>query len=141
METGIPARLEHKKGAMTAAEGRKFGLTVGLAFVAIGAVLMWRQHPIKSYVAFSLGGGLVLGGLVVPTLLRPVESAWMGLAHLLSKITTPIFMGIVYFIVMMPIGWIRNRGNKSPIYRSRGKSQWNAHDPAVADGNQMERQF
>lgn len=140
MATGIPARLEHKSGPMTAAEGRKFGLTVGLAFLAIGAVLMWRQHPNKSYVALGLGGALVLGGLVVPTLLRPVEKAWMGLAHLLSKVTTPIFMGIVYFIVMMPIGWIRAR-NGSPIYRKPGRSQWNQHDPAVADGAQMERQF
>jgi len=140
METGIPARLELKKAPMTAAEGRKFGFTVGLAFLVIGGVLLWRQHPIKSYVAFGLGGGLTLGGLVVPTLLGPVEKAWMGLAHLISKVTTPLFMGIVYFIVMMPIGSIRkNVGNGSPIFRKPGKSQWNAHEPA--DGAQMERQF
>ncbi len=114
METGIPARLELKKAPMTAAEGRKFGFTVGL--------------------------GLTLGGLVVPTLLGPVEKAWMGLAHLISKVTTPLFMGIVYFVVMMPIGSIRkNVGNGSPIFRKPGKSQWNAHEPA--DGAQMERQF
>lgn len=140
METGIPARLEEKKGAMSAAQGRKFGLTVGLAFVAIGALLIWRHHPMKANVAFGLGGVLILGGLVVPTMLGPVERAWMGLAHLLSKVTTPIFMGIVYFVVMMPIGFIRRRGG-SPILRERGHSQWNKHEPAVADGSQMERQF
>ncbi|MEO7360629.1 MAG: SxtJ family membrane protein [Gemmatimonadaceae bacterium] len=140
MGTGIPAGL--KKAPMTAAEGRKFGLTVGLAFIAIGAVLMWRQHPTKSMVAFSLGGVLVLSGLVIPTLLRPVESAWMGLALLISKVTTPIFMGIVYFVVITPIGFIRKRaGNGSPIHRKRGVSSWNAHSPAVSEGEQMERQF
>jgi hypothetical protein len=126
---------------MTTAEGRKFGLTVGLAFLAIGGVLLWRDHPMKAYGTFALGGVLVLGGLVVPTLLGPVERAWMGLAHLLSKVTTPIFMGIVYFVVMMPIGWIRKRGKGSPIYRKPGRSQWNEHPPAAADGAQMERQF
>ncbi|MBC8086254.1 MAG: hypothetical protein H7Z40_03250 [Phycisphaerae bacterium] len=127
---------------MTAAEGRKFGLTVGLAFLAIGGVLLWREHPMKANVAFGLGGVLVLGGLVVPTLLGPVERAWMGLAHLISKVTTPIFMGIVYFVVMMPIGAIRKRaGNGSPIVRKPGQTQWNEHEPVVADGARMERQF
>lgn len=140
METGIPARLESKTGPMTAAEGRKFGLTVGLAFLAIGGVLVWRHHPLKANVALALGGVLVLGGLVAPTMLRPVERAWMGLAHLMSKVTTPIFMAIVYFIVMMPIGLIRRRGG-SPVLRQRGQSQWNKHEPAVAEGARMERQF
>ena len=125
---------------MTAAEGRKFGLTVGIAFLVIGGVLLWRAHPMKANVAFGLGGALVLAGLLIPTLLGPVERAWMGLALLISKVTTPIFMGIVYFVVMTPIGWIRSRGG-SPIVRTPGKSQWNAHDPAVADGARMERQF
>ena len=125
---------------MTAADGRKFGFTVGIAFLVIGAVLLWRQHPIKAYVALGLGGGLALGGLVVPTLLGPVERAWMGLAHLISKVTTPIFMGIVYFVVMMPIGFIRkNVGNGSPIYRKPGQSQWNTHEPTPP--SRMERQF
>lgn len=140
MGTGIPARL--KPAPMTSAEGRKFGLTVGLAFIAIGGVLVWRQHPTKAIVAFALGGVLVLSGLIIPTLLGPVERAWMGLAHLISKVTTPIFMGIVYFIVITPIGFIRKRaGNGSPIDRKRGQSSWNAHSPAVSEGSQMERQF
>lgn len=140
MGTGIPARL--KPAPMTAAQGRKFGLTVGLAFIAIGAALVWRQHPTKAIVAFSLGGVLVVSGLLIPTLLGPVERAWMGLAHLISKVTTPIFMGIVYFGVITPIGLIRRRSGKgSPINRKRGQSAWNAHNPAVSEGSQMERQF
>ena len=33
----------------------------------------------------------------------------MGLAHAISKVTTPIFMGVVYFVVITPIGFIRRR--------------------------------
>ena len=97
MAAGVPARL-------TAAEGRKFGLTVGIAFGVLGGILLWRGKETLSTVLLALGGVLVLAGLVVPTLLGPVERAWMGLAHLISKVTTPIFMGIVYFVVMTPIG-------------------------------------
>ena len=51
----------------------------------------------------ALGGALALAGLVVPRDLGPVERAWMGLAHPISKVTTPIFMGVMYFLVLTPI--------------------------------------
>jgi hypothetical protein len=127
---------------MTAAEGRKFGLTVGLAFVAIGLLLYWRGKHTKAMVVLAVGGLFVLAGLLIPTQLGPVERAWMGLAHILSKVTTPIFMGIVYFLVMMPTGFIR-RAFGSPVApeRERAPSRWQAHTPAEPVGEQMERQF
>ena len=134
METGVPARL-------TAAEGRKFGLTVGLAFLAIAAVLYWRDKPTGAVVTAALGGALVLAALVVPTMLGPVERAWMGLALLISKVTTPIFMGIVYFLLITPTGWLRGRKGRSPIKRGRGASSWQPRTRDAAPDKQMERQF
>ena len=135
MAAGVPARL-------TAAQGRKFGLTVGGAFLVLSAIAWWRGHPITVTVLGSLGAVLAVAGLVVPTMLGPVEKAWMGLAHAISKVTTPIFMGVVYFIVMMPIGFIR-RVMGSPIVpeKERAPSRWMPHTPAEALGEHMERQF
>jgi hypothetical protein len=135
MEAGIPARL-------TPSQGRKFGLTVGLAFTALGLlVLLWLEHRIKGMVLLGLGGTLILAGLAVPTLLGPIERAWMGLAHLISKVTTPIFMGIVYFLVMTPTGLFRRRGGRSPIARTRGRSSWIVRTPPVTTRERLERQF
>jgi hypothetical protein len=39
----------------------------------------------------------------------------MKLAHALSKVTTPIFMGIVYFVVLTPIGFIRRSFGGNPL--------------------------
>ena len=134
MEDRVPARL-------TAAAGRKFGLTVGAAFLVLGGIAWWRGKQTTSTVLLSLGGALVVAGLVVPTLLGPVERGWMGLAHLISRVTTPIFMGIVYFVAITPIGFIRRLAG-SPIWpRERTASRWEPHTPAVADPERMERQF
>jgi len=135
MAAGVPARL-------TAAEGRKFGLTVGLAFVVLGSIAYWRGKHRTSTVFLALGGLLIVAALVVPTALGPVERGWMALAHAISKVTTPIFMGVVFFLVMTPIGFIR-RMFGSPIIRSgeRTASRWEAHTPADALGERMERQF
>ena len=127
---------------MTAAEGRKFGLTVGLAFAALGGVVLWRDKPTVATVLFALGGLLVLGGLVVPTSLGPVERAWMGLAHKISKVTTPIFMGVVYFLVMTPAGLLRRRmGSPFTAARAKGASRWEPHPVASPTAARMERQF
>lgn len=135
MAERVPARL-------TAAEGRKFGFTVGFAFLALGAFAMWRGKQRTSMVLLSLGGVLVVAALVVPTLLGPVEKAWMGLAHLISKVTTPIFMSIVYFVVMTPIGFLRRMSaGKMGAPKSSSVSNWDAHTPAVVRRESMERQF
>lgn len=134
METGIPARL-------TPAEGRKFGLTVGIAFLVLGGLIyFWRHKETAGAVAGGLGALLVLAGLAVPTLLGPLQRAWMGLAHLISRVTTPIFMGVVFFLVITPIGLLRRlSGKRSLVHRERDGSFWMA--PVSGGRSDMNRQF
>lgn len=132
MADRIPARL-------TTAEGRKFGLTVGIAFLVFAAIALWRQRQTAEFVLGSLGAALVAGGLVVPTRLGPVQRAWMRLAHALSKVTTPIFMGVVYFVVLSPIGIVMRAMGKSPLARVKpGDSAWIVREKPSSD---LRRQF
>ena len=125
MAAGVPTRL-------SAADGRKFGLTVGAAFLVFGGIALWRGKQRTSMVLFTLGGLLVVAALVAPKALGPVERAWMGLALAISKVTTPIFMGVVYFLVILPIGLVRRLTGNSPIVqRGRAASRWEAHVPAA----------
>lgn len=133
METGIPARLSPK-------EGRKFGLLVGGAFLVFGGLSRWRGHDTVPYVLFTLGGLLVVGGVAIPGLLGPVYRAWMGLALVLSKITTPIFMGVVYFIVLTPVGLFRRMLGKNSLVRPQGNSFW-VDRPAGSRRGDIKRQF
>jgi hypothetical protein len=127
---------------LTTAQGRRFGFTLGAAFLALGSVALWRGRQKTAVVLLALGGVLLLAGLLVPTTLGPVERAWMGLGHLMSRVTQPIFMGVVYFVVIAPIGFIRRRLG-SPIFASpeRAASRWEPHDPPVDAVARMERQF
>ena len=133
MAKGIPARL-------TPREGRKFGLTVGIAFLVLSGIVVWRGHLQVATVLGGLGGALALAGVVVPQHLGPVYRAWMALAHALSKVTTPIFMGLVYFVVITPAGLLRRTLSRNPmVAMSRDGSVWVPRDPEkVGD---MERQF
>jgi hypothetical protein len=131
----IPARL-------TAAEGRRFGLTVGLAFLALAGVAWWRGR-VYAYIAFAaVGSLLIIGGLLLPTSLGPVSRAWMGLGHLLSRITTPVFLGIVFYLVLTPIGLLMRLVGSAPLPRpGTGSSGWIPRAPDARRRVDMERQF
>ena len=73
MAARVPARLSaagKPRGAhapaFSAAEGRRFGLTVGGAFLALAALLWWRHHPTRTTVAAVLGALLVLAAAFAP---------------------------------------------------------------------------
>lgn len=135
MATRIPSRL-------SPAEGRKFGLTVGGAFLVFTAILWWRgRHGAVPYTG-GLGAVLIGAGLLVPTLLGPVNRAWMALAHVISKVTTPIFMGMVYFLVLTPIGiGMRLAGRRSLVHPARTNGFWFDRGSSKPEPSRMERQF
>jgi hypothetical protein len=100
---------------LTPAEGRRFALTVGGAFLVIAALLRWRQSDRVALVLGVVGGLLVLAAFAIPEKLGPVQRGWMGLALAISKVTTPIFLAVVYFGVIMPIGLIARVFGRNPI--------------------------
>jgi hypothetical protein len=134
LEAGIPARL-------SPAEGRKFGLTVGIAFLALAGLLyFWRHKETAGAVGAGLGALLVVAALAVPGRLGPARRAWMELARIISKVTTPVFMGVVFFVVITPIGWLmRLVGRRALVHRVRDAGYWAA--PASGGRSDLERQF
>jgi hypothetical protein len=134
LETGIPARL-------SSAEGRKFGVTVGAAFLVFAGLFhFWRHRETAGAIFGVLGAALILAALAVPTRLGPLQRAWMGLAHAISKVTTPLFMGIVFFVIMTPIGLLmRLVGRRPLVHREQDGSFWAA--PVSGGRSDMERQF
>ncbi|MHB1328109.1 MAG: SxtJ family membrane protein [Gemmatimonadales bacterium] len=135
MEAGVPARL-------SPAEGRKFGLLVGGAFLALAAFFWWRHSQRPMMITGSLGTVLVVAGLLIPGYLGPVYRGWMKFALLLSKVTTPIFMSIVYFIVITPTGLLMRAFGRRPLpVPAQGGTAWvtRSADPPGADD--MYRQF
>ncbi len=134
MATGVSARL-------TAREGRRFGFLVGGAFIALGALAAWRGHALTAVVLVCVGGLLGLAGLAVPTRMGPIYRGWMGFATALSKVTTPIFMGVVYFLLVAPVGLVRRALGRSPLrLPPHASSAWQKRDSHVRRSD-LERQF
>jgi hypothetical protein len=134
LETGIPARL-------SPAEGRRFGSTLGLAFLALAGLLYWRHFPTGSSVTAALGMLLLAAGLILPTHLGPVSRGWMKIGAAISVVTTPVFMGLVYVLVLTPTGLIMRMFGRNPLKPARaGGPHWVAR-AEVNRRSSLDRQF
>jgi len=124
----------------TATDGRKFAFPVGIAFLVLAGLLFWREKETLFRIAGGLGGVLIVAGVVIPGHLGPVYRGWMRMALAISKVTTPIFMGIVYFIVLTPTGLIMRLLGKKPIrHDDRDGSFWQSN--AGRPKSDLRRQF
>ena len=140
---------------LTSAEGRKFGFTIGFAFLVLGGLAWWRaQHTLAA--AFEIppawsgrhrlavtlavaGALLVVAGLAAPTRVGPIERAWSAMSHGISRVTTPVFMALVYFGVLTPIGWLMRVSGKSLLVAAPDQpSVWTVRTQRQGD---MKRQF
>jgi hypothetical protein len=101
---------------------REFGLvTGGIVAGLFGVFFPWvLDRPLSTWPAWPWIVFAVLGcwGLIAPLSLRPVYRVWMHFGLLLSRVTTPLIMGLVFFLVVTPFGLLhRLFGSKDALAR------------------------
>jgi hypothetical protein len=128
------------RARLSPSEGRKFGLTVGAAFGVLAAIGFWRGHLILPAALATVGVLLAIAGLAIPGRLGPVHAGWMRGAHAISKVTTPLLLGLMYVIVITPAGLIMRLLGRDPLRHpeSRG-GYWIVREPG--QGSSLDRQF
>lgn len=127
-------------GRFSAGDGRRFGFIVGGAFLVLAALSVWRgRSPIVAAALGAIGLTLALWALVAPTRLAPVHRAWMGIAKVLAPIMTPVFMSVMYFVILTPVAIVRRLAGGNPLVARGEDSYWIARE--ATRGRSMERQF
>ena len=132
---------EIKEIQSSKADLRKFGYTLGIAFGILSGYFLWRGKPFALYV-LALAAILLLFGFIAPTLLKPVQKAWMTLALLMGWVMTRVILAVLFYLVITPIGFVVRLSGKDFMDRSfpgREDSYWLDHAERVKED--YERQF
>lgn len=121
---------------------RKFGITMGIVFLAITIFIFGRhKHALPTSIISAV---FFILALIMPVLLKPVYIFWMRLAYILAWINTRLILFILFYIVFTLIGMVMrlfgvdllNRKiekNKESYWIPKEKKQFNPFD--------YERQF
>lgn len=100
---------------------RQFGYALSLI---IGAVGGWRLFASGAHAGYWLAAALALAALTAlfPRIWVPVLRVWLPLGHALGWVNTRIILGVVFFVMIVPMGWVLRRLGHDPL-RLRRRSR------------------
>ncbi|MBF0311333.1 MAG: hypothetical protein HQL56_17595 [Magnetococcales bacterium] len=128
---------------MQGGSDRSFGLVFAAVFVLVGLFPLWHGMDPRWWAL--AGSGLFLGAaLAFPRQLAPLNRLWTRFGALLHRLTTPLILGVIFFLVVTPIGLIMRLFGKNPLALQVDRtatSYWILRKPPVADVKSMKFPF
>ncbi len=121
---------------------RRFGLTIGLAFLVLGALLQFRHRAVGRPFT-SLAALLLFFSAIAPGLLRFIYRPWMRIADFLGAISSRVLLSVIFFLVVTPIGLIQRLLGKRPVdlrFRTGDATYWQKRAATSAPAD-YEKQF
>jgi hypothetical protein len=126
---------------------RDFGLLVGGVFLALGGWWFYRgKYTALSSFLLASGALLVLLGALRPQLLVVPNRLWMKLAEAMGFVMTRVILGIVFFLIVTPIGLVRRLFGGDPLSRRAGRtaaaeSYWKPYTERRSDPKHYEKMY
>ena len=104
------------KSEITKKQLKEFGFLIGITFpILIGFILpKLGGHPFR-YWTLVFGIPFLITSLTKPILLFYPYKVWMKLGYILGWVNSRIILGLVYFIVLLPIAIIMRFIGHDPL--------------------------
>ena len=118
------------KSAVHLPSDRSFGWTFAVVFALIGILHPWALALSTLFAAVTV---------VRAQWLAPLKRLWMKLGELLHHVVSPVVLGIMFFGVFTPVGWVMRVAGRDPMARTwqpEARSYWVKRDARrlVEDG-------
>ena len=104
---------------------KSFGIVFFLVFILIAFYPIINQGEVRVWSIFISLLFLILG-IMNSSILTPLNKLWFKLGIFLGKIISPLIMGIIFFIVVTPIGFFMRLLGKDLLNLkfNNNKSYW-----------------
>ena len=105
---------------------RNFGLVFFFVFLIVSLLPLLKEEPFRIWSIVIAIIFLILG-LMNSKLLTPLNKLWFKFGLFLGSIVSPIIMGIVFFLVITPIGFVMKIMGKDLLNKKKDndkKSYW-----------------
>ena len=118
---------------------RSFGIVFFIVFLLIGTYPLLNNDHVRIWSLIISIVFLILG-LLNSKILLPLNKIWFKFGILLGKIISPLIMGLIFFVVVTPIGLLMRLFNKDLLNLkfNKSKSYWiEKSDPKSKMKNQF----
>jgi hypothetical protein len=121
---------------------RSFGLSVGGLLCVIAIFLIWRGRIGRAEILGTIGGVLVVLGLVNPRLLKWPSDLWWRFARALAYVNARILLTLLFTIALVPLNAIWRIIGNDPLTRRRDKwPGWSAYPARYRDHKHYSRMY
>lgn len=122
-----------RRGGPTPAELRWFGLLLLVFFGLIGGIVLWQTGSVRATaVLWSLGLLLAMTYYLIRPLRIPLYQSWMALATPLAWLVSNAALGLIYFLIVTPLGRVMALFGRDKLGRSFDRSAtsyWTERNP------------
>jgi hypothetical protein len=122
---------------------RTFGLVLASFFFLVASLPLLRGHAVRWW-ALPLSAAFLVAGVLTPKVLGPLNQVWTALGIALHKITNPVILGIFFYLVFAPFGWVLRRMGKDFLRlrpAPQAESYWIPRQPPGPASASMSKQF
>lgn len=122
---------------------RAFGLVFAAVFVIVALFPLLGDGGVR-YWALGVALVFVAVAFLAPRLLRPLNIVWFRFGLLLHAIVSPLVLGILFFVTVMPTGLIMRLLGKDLLSLRRdesAQSYWIPREPRGPAPETMKNQF
>lgn len=114
----------NKKTQFSAKELRDFGLIMAVMLIIMfGFVLPWIFSYSTPYWPFIAAFVFAVVALLRPVLLGPVNRIWLKISDVLGWINTRLVMGVMFFLLIAPIGLLMRLIGKDTLSKKLSDEQ------------------
>jgi hypothetical protein len=93
-------------------------------FFLLLSVVLWYMGKSWHW-AVAVSAGFAFLALTWPTGLGPLNRGWMKFGLLLHNVTNPIVLGVLFYLVVVPVGLLRRVAGADPLrLRRRSGTYW-----------------
>jgi len=97
---------------------REFGFVTGAIVAGLfGLFFPWLLDSGTPLWPWTLALILALWALIAPVTLEPIYRGWMRMGLMIGSVTTPLILGIVFFLVVLPTGLVMRLFGHDPMAR------------------------
>ena len=122
---------------------RSFGLLFAAVFALMAVYAYWIGSD-KFWIWLISTLIVLLVAFLWSNLLRPLDRAWMQLGLLLFHVISPVFIALLYYVCVTPIGVLRRvlgRDSLSRGFDSNVSSYWIERSRDTGERSDMRNQF
>ena len=119
---------------------RSFGIVFFIVFVLIATYPLLNQEEIRIW-SLIISFLFLFLGLLNSKILTPLNKLWFRFGLFLGKIISPIIMGVIFFLVVTPIGLLMRFFGKDVLNLKLNKKKSSYWIEKVGPKSKMKNQF